>query len=44
LIPLEFGDTSAGEATAIPDLAAIDNAVQGVELPQRPSFSPRDLQ
>lgn len=44
LIPLEFNGASAGEPTAIPDLAAIDHAVRGVQMPLRPSFSPRDLQ
>ncbi len=44
LVPLEFGDPEAAEPTAMPDLAALDNAVRDFHVPLRPSFSPRDLQ
>jgi FlaA1/EpsC-like NDP-sugar epimerase len=44
LIPLEFGDAEAVEPSALPDLAALDSAVQTFQVPLRRSFSPRDLQ
>jgi FlaA1/EpsC-like NDP-sugar epimerase len=44
LIPLDFGAPDAAEPNAVPDLAALDNAVQTLQVPLRPSFSPRDLQ
>jgi hypothetical protein len=44
LIPLDFGDPEATEPAVTPDLAALDSAVQTVQLPLRRTFSPRDLQ
>ena len=44
LIPLEFGDYESLEPVAVPDLVALDSAVQGGAKTFRPSFSPRDLQ
>jgi hypothetical protein len=44
LIPLEFGDHESPEPVAMPDLVALDTAVQDVPKTVRPSFSPRDLQ
>ncbi|HXW04269.1 MAG TPA: nucleoside-diphosphate sugar epimerase/dehydratase [Vicinamibacterales bacterium] len=44
MIPLEFGDAGAIEPTAAPDMSLLDNALQGVQMPMRRSFSPRDLQ
>ena len=44
LIPLEFGDYESPEAVAMPDLLALDIAVQSEPKMLRPSFSPRDLQ
>jgi FlaA1/EpsC-like NDP-sugar epimerase len=43
LMPLEFiGAQTAAEAPA-PDLTMLDEAVQGLQMPLRRSFSPRDL-
>jgi FlaA1/EpsC-like NDP-sugar epimerase len=44
LIPLVFADPGSAEPIAMPDLGALDNAVQDVQRTLRPSFSPRDLQ
>ena len=44
LIPLEFGDHESPEPVAMPDLVALDAAVQEGPKTLRPSFSPRDLQ
>jgi FlaA1/EpsC-like NDP-sugar epimerase len=44
LIPLEFGDYESPEPVAMPDLVALDTAVQDRPKTFRPSFSPRDLQ
>jgi FlaA1/EpsC-like NDP-sugar epimerase len=43
LVPLEFGEPVAVAPDAVPDLAALDSAVQGLQVPLRRSFSPRDL-
>jgi hypothetical protein len=44
LIPLDFGDHESPEPVAMPDLVALDTAVQDRPKAVRPSFSPRDLQ
>ncbi len=44
LVPMEFWDSEAVAPGAMPDLAALDCAVQGFQTPTRRSFSPRDLQ
>ena len=44
LLPLHFNDFGAVEPAAIPDLAALDVALQASAPTLRRSFSPRDLQ
>jgi FlaA1/EpsC-like NDP-sugar epimerase len=43
LVPLDFGAPGAAEPVLLPDLVALDSAVQGFQAPSRPTFSPRDL-
>ncbi|MGE5244010.1 MAG: polysaccharide biosynthesis protein [Betaproteobacteria bacterium] len=43
LIPLHVSDAEAVEPAAVPDLAALDVALQGAGPAVRPTFSPRDL-
>jgi FlaA1/EpsC-like NDP-sugar epimerase len=43
LLPLEFSDLETVEPAAIPDLVALDSAVQNFQVPLRGTFSPRDL-
>jgi predicted RNA-binding Zn-ribbon protein involved in translation (DUF1610 family) len=44
LVPLEFVGTNGADPGDVPDLAALDYAVQGLQAPARRAFSPRDLQ
>jgi FlaA1/EpsC-like NDP-sugar epimerase len=44
LVPLEFVGADAPDPGDVPDLAALDYAVQGLQAPARRAFSPRDLQ
>ncbi|HSC28711.1 MAG TPA: nucleoside-diphosphate sugar epimerase/dehydratase [Vicinamibacterales bacterium] len=43
LVPLEVIHADAAPETAAPDLIVLDQAVQGLRMPLRRSFSPRDL-
>ena len=43
LLPLQFDNGSNSEPVVIPDLLALDSALQAVEAPTRRAFSPRDL-
>jgi hypothetical protein len=43
LIPLEFGAAEAATPTVAPDLTGLDEAVEGLRMPLRRSFSPREL-
>jgi FlaA1/EpsC-like NDP-sugar epimerase len=44
LVPIEFWVPESVEANVVPDLAALDCAVQSFQAPERRIFSPRDLQ
>jgi hypothetical protein len=43
LLPLQFDNGSNTESVVMPDLVALDSALQAVETPPRRTFSPRDL-
>jgi FlaA1/EpsC-like NDP-sugar epimerase len=43
LLPLQFDNGSNSELVVMPDLVALDSALQAVDSPPRRSFSPRDL-
>jgi len=44
LLPLEFSDSEAVQPAALPDLTALDAALQSKGPSARRSFSPNDLQ
>jgi hypothetical protein len=43
LVPLHVSDAEAAEPAAIPDLAALDSALEASAAAERPAFSPRQL-
>ena len=43
LLPLQFDNGTNTESVVMPDLVALDSALQAVESPPRRTFSPRDL-
>jgi len=43
LMPLEFADAEAVAPIPAPDLTGLDEAVEGLRMPLRRSFSPREL-